>query len=142
MANTYFTPDRKNSLFVPVEPTVLSQVVTCAAATAGLDFLVPVPWENCKVTHVESKVLSTLDTAADHTITLELDAAGGSTIATLTLTAGDAIGSRDTATVDATYGDNLSRSNGTRDAININAVGGAASMVQVDMYFEAEGSGA
>lgn len=142
MANTYFTPERENSQFVPVDPAVLSQIVTCAASTAGLDFLVPIPWESCKLTHVESKVLSTLDTAADHTILLELDAAAGGTMATLTIAASGAIGTRDTATVDATYGDNLSRSNGSRDAININAIGGAASMVQVDMYFEAEGCGA
>ena len=73
MANTYFTPDRKNSHFVPVEPTVLSQVVSCAASTAGADYLVPIPWENCKITHIQSTVVSAVDTAADTTITVELD---------------------------------------------------------------------
>lgn len=135
-----YTPNIQRNIKLPVEPAQIGPV-RVTRATADVDLCVKIPWENCRLVYAYANTTMVVATA-NMAITLELDAAGGTSMATITLpTASSAIG--DTAewvVVSAAACKNLGRQDTSRDAINITVTGsdtheGAA---DVYMWFEPE----
>lgn len=126
------------SMPIPMEPMVLGPVLV-TRTTAELNVSVYVPWKNCKLAYAYA-VTTTVVGTANFEIDLELNAASGTEIMSITLpTASSAVGDIAEATFsNASAGYNLDRDNADRDAINIeigaHESGAAAAMVF--MYFE------
>ena len=116
--------------------------ILVARSTGALDYPVPVPTARpCRLIRVEA-ITTTVVATADFTIDVELNAAGGSAIGTVTIaTSGSAIVTIDTlAWADMTQANakNLSSANAARDYINLecnlHASGAAGAMVY--LFFE------
>lgn len=134
-----YSPQKENTMPIPVEPSVLSTYVPVGAATAGYDITVQIPWKNCRLVHAYSNVVATLDTAAAPTVALELNAAGGTAIGTITAAAGDTPGTQDEIASIGTAGRGLNRDDTSKDAINLNAKStNATGAFMVHMFFESE----
>ena len=132
-----YTASYSPSLPIPGEPAVLGPI-TCARAALETNIAVYVPWKNCKLVHAYA-VTKVAVASANYEIDLELNAAAGTEIMTITVaTSGSAIGTIAEATFsDATAGYDLDRDNADRDAINIEIGGNAgAGTVDIFMYFE------
>ena len=134
-----FTATKTKTLPVPAEPGVLSCYV--ANSSAETNTLVYVPWENCKLSYAYIVCVSACSaTTAATEIDLELNAAGGTEMMSITVAAGaTAVGTIDEATVSSQDAcENLSASVAARDAINIEMDGptDASGAWMLYMYFE------
>ena len=129
---------------IPAEPMILH----CMLHNADNENVpVYVPWKSCKLVHAYTTILTAIDAGTGTVLTLELDAAAGSAMYTITVAASAAVGDIDEgtkpttisyATWDANRGQ-LDRSNTSRDAINIDINGdgtGDAGTMWLTMYFE------
>jgi len=132
-----YTSRKSNSLPVPTEPGVL--MLNVARTTAELNYPIYIPWKNCRLVYAYAITTVVVGTA-DMEIDIELDAAGGTEIMTITVaTASSAIGDITEATfTDESAGQSLDRDDSARDAVvlevGLDATGaGAATVV---MYFE------
>jgi len=117
---------------------VMSILCTRPASTADLP--VPVPAKNCRLIHVEA-ITTTVVATADYVIDLELNAASGSAIGTITIaTSGSAIGTIDTlvwANMTQANAQNLSYDDANRDYINLELNGNAAAgACMLYLFFE------
>ena len=126
------------SVAVPIEPAVIGPI-RVTRTTANVDLPVQIPWKNCKLVYAYA-VTTTVVATADFKIDLELDAASGTEMMTMTLaTASSAVGDLAEATfTDASACERLDRDAADRDRINIevnlHATGAAAA--DVWMFFE------
>ena len=105
-----------------------------------MDMAVQVPWKNCRLVHAYGNTVTAV-ASADLVIDLELNAASGTTIGTITLpTSSSAIGdTADMVIASAGAGQNLDRDVTTRDAINIETVtASGAAAADIFLYFEQE----
>ena len=120
---------------------VVSQLV--ARSSANQDYPVPVPSKACRLIRAEA-ITTTVVATADMTIDLELNAAGGSAIGTITVaTSGSAIGTIDTlewADMTQANAKSLSLDDSARDYINleVNSHATGAGGAMVHLFFERE----
>lgn len=129
---------------IPAEPMVLHALLHNAD---NENVLVYVPWKSCKLVHAYTTVLTAIDSGTGCVLTLELNAAAGSAMYTITIAASAPVGAIDEGTKpstityeqwDANRGQ-LDRSNTSRDAINIDINGDGtddAGTLWLTMYFE------
>ena len=118
-------------------PGVLSIVVNNSAAETNIP--VSVPWKNCRLAHAETVVTTAIDGDGAMEIDLELNAAGGTEMMSITVAASSAVGDVDYASVsNAAACNKLDRDNTSRDVINIEVDGSATGTGQVMLflYFE------
>ncbi len=117
-----------------VTPGCRTTVSTIFPATKG-DFLVPIPFRG-RLVHAQSNVIVAVGgSAADITVSLEKDAAGGTSLGTMTVAASAGVGTEDTVTL---------TTSGAKDALSIDnqdicvAVTGsqASGMCMLYMIFE------
>ena len=134
-----YTANLNNSLPTPTEPGVLSVYLANSAGTS--DVVVYVPWKDCRLAYAYTACVATVDTAAAMAIDLELNAAGGTAIGTITIAASSAIGDLDELTgLDAVAAaKNLDREDASVDAINCEVTGtNATGAAMLFLYFEPE----
>jgi hypothetical protein len=78
-----YTPLMQNKMPLPVEPAVLScHLVNSTAAT---DVPVYVPWKRCKLVYAYTVVTEAIDATGAMEIDLELNAAGGTEFASISV---------------------------------------------------------
>jgi len=136
MTYTRITPTTTQ---IPLEPAVLSVHLTVPTGGTAGDVPVYVPWKNCKLAY--AYVVTTVaegDKGAVE-IDLELNAASGTEIMTITVAKNASIGDIDEATFSTqSAGENLHSDVSDRDAINVEVDGAATSTWQgtLFMYFE------
>jgi len=122
---------------IPVEPGVVSVYVPNSAAETNIP--VYVPWRNCKLSYAYTVCVTGIDTAGAMAIDLELDAASGTEIMTISVAASSSVGDIDEATFTSqAAGKNLSYDNTSRDAVNVEVDGSTTGTgaVMLYMYFE------
>jgi hypothetical protein len=118
---------------LPVDPAVISVYVPNSVAETNI--LVPVPWERCQLIHAETNVVTAIDATGAMEIDLELNAAGGTEMMTISVAGSSAVGTIDTATVSsASACKGLSRSDASYDYINVEVDGSAAAAGAVMLY--------
>lgn len=118
-------------------PGVLPVLLNNSAAETNV--LVDIPWKNCRLAHAMAVVTTAIDGAGSMVVDIELNAAGGGDIMSLSATASAAVGTQYNATFDdATKGDSLDRDDSARDKINIEIDGSTTGTGQLMlyMYFE------
>jgi hypothetical protein len=131
-----YTPLMNNKMPLPVEPAVLScHLVNSASAT---DVPIYVPWKRCKPVYAYTVVTEAIDTSGAMEIDLELNAAGGTEFASITVAKSSAVGDIDEATM-ASY-PSCDREDTSIDAVNAEIDGGAAASgsVMLYVYFESD----
>lgn len=134
-----YTATKYNSLPCPSEPSVLSVYFSNSAAETNIP--VYVPWKNCRLVYAIAYVATVIDNTANLEIDLELNAAGGTEMMSITVTKNSAVGaSFEATTSSAAACKALDRDDSNRDAVNIEIDGsstgtGALNLV---MYFESE----
>jgi len=123
---------------LPLEPAVLSIHLAALSAGTATDTAVYIPWKNCKLAYAYTVTTTAEGDKGAVTCKLELDAAGGSEIGTVTIAKNAAVGDIDEI-VFATeaYGENLHSDVSNRDAINIETDGVSTTTWQgmLFMYF-------
>jgi len=135
-----YAPDREDTFPVPIEPAVLMVHLVNSAAETNVPIYIP--WNKCRLMYGYAIVTSAIDGSGAMEIDLELDAADGTAMATVSVTASDAVGTVTELTIsDEAACSNLSRADTSRDAINfeIDGSSGAAGEVDVILYFERSG---
>jgi hypothetical protein len=104
------------------------------------DIPVYVPWDSCKLVYAYTVTTVAEGNQGAVEIDLELDAASGSEIMSITVAQNAAIGDLDEATTYTTEAasENLGRKDTSRDAVNIEITGAASTAWQgmLYMYFE------
>lgn len=123
---------------IPAEPAVLAVALT-APSNATADVLVYVPWKECNLVYAYTVTTVAEGNVAAVEIDIELNAASGTEIMTITVAQNAAIGDIDEATFTTeTAGRALDRGNTARDAVNIEIAGGTSNTWQgmLYMYFE------
>ena len=133
-----YSPEKRDSMPIPVEPAHLDAYLKVTSAETNR--IVYIPWKG-PVKLVYAYVVT--ETAEGNTaaveIDLELNAAGGTEIMTITVAQNAAVGDVDEATYTSeSAAKGLSRDNTSKDAINIEvgANAGAAWTGTLRMYFE------
>jgi hypothetical protein len=123
---------------IPAEPAVLS--VHVSNSKSATDIPVYVPWKNCRLVHAVAYVTTHVDTAGAMEIDLELNAASGTEMMSISVPADSAVGTAVEATTSsASACQNLDRDDANRDAVNIEVDGGAGTgAVALHLYFESE----
>ncbi len=132
-----YTPTRTEAMPLPVEPSVLSVYVPNSAAETNI--VVYVPWKSCKLSYAYTTVVAAIDATDAMEIDLELNAAGGTEMMTITVAASSAVGTLDEATVSSQAAcEDLSSDNASRDAVVVEVDGSAAAdgAVMLYLYFE------
>jgi hypothetical protein len=98
--------------------------------------LVPIPWENVRLVKAVASITEAVDAVADWEIDLELNAAAGTEMMTITIAASAAVGAVYEATVTTESAcQNLSAAIAARDAINIESDGSATPTGAANLYF-------
>jgi hypothetical protein len=134
-----YTPKRTETMPIPVEPGVMCAYVKNHATAT--DTPVYVPWKNCQLSYAYSLCVEACTaTSAGTTIVMELNAASGTAMQTITIAAGaTAVGVLDEAAVTSQDAcENLSSDNTSRDVVNLTIDGptDADGAFMVYMYFE------
>ena len=127
----------QNKCPLPVDPGVLCVHVPNSASETNMP--VYVPWKNCQLSYAYSVVAEAIDTAGAMEIDLELNAAGGTEMMTISVAASSAVGDIDEATVSsASACKGLTYDDASYDAVNIEIDGsaGASGSVNLFLYFE------
>ena len=110
---------------IPLEPAVLSVDLTAATDGSASDVPVYVPWKNCKLAY--AYVVTTVAEADKGAvgIDLELNAASGTAIGTITVAQNALVGDVDelSSFTSESAGENLHSNVSTRDAINVEVDG-------------------
>lgn len=134
-----YTASRYNTMPIPSEPAVLSVHVNNSASAT--DIPVYVPWKNCRLVHAVAYVATAIDTSGAMEIDLELNAASGTEMMSISVAASSAVGTAAEATVSSADAcKHLDRDDANRDAVNIEVDGGtgASGAVNLQLYFESE----
>lgn len=134
-----YTAGYDNSMFIPVEPAVLSAYIPNTASETNV--VINVPWKACRLAYAYAVNVAAVDTAGAMEIDLELNAAAGTEMMSITVAAAAAVGDQTEATITTPAAcKDLSREDGDRDAVCVEVDGsaGAAGAVMLYMYFEPE----
>ncbi len=104
--------------------------------SAEVNVLVPIPWENVRLVKAVASVTEVVDGVADWEIDLELNAAAGTEMMSITVDSSAAVGTiwEGTITTPAACQD-LSAANAARDAICIESDGSGTPTGAVNIYF-------
>ena len=116
----------------PVTPRIPSIYIPNSAAETNIP--VAVPWDNCQLTYAQTVVLSAIDNTGPMEIDLEIDAAGGTEIGSITVAQNESVGAEDEVKITAADAEGLS----SNSKINIEVDGSAAAAgaVMLYLYFE------
>ena len=128
----------QDTLPVPAEPAVLS-VHILGPDTGTKDIPIYVPWKNCTLAYAYTVTTVTEGNVNNVGIDLELNAASGSAIGTITVAKNAAVGDLDEiGTITRANARDLNRENTSRDAVNIEitSAGTTAWQGTLFMYFE------
>jgi len=120
-----YTKVRRKTMPIPVEPAVLAVHLISPAGTT-VDIPVYIPWESCKLTYAYTVTTVAEGNDAAVGIDLELDAASGTAIGTVTVAQNASVGDLDEIVFAATpsaAGENLSALISGRDQINLEVTG-------------------
>jgi hypothetical protein len=123
---------------IPAEPMVMCMYLPNAN---NHNIIAYVPWKNCRLSYCYTVVTTVIDNNSDDMVlTLELNAAAGSTMASITIAKNSAVGTVDTPTLTAANCRKLDRDDSTRDAINVDVNGdsSASGAVMLYLYFESD----
>lgn len=137
-----YTARRRDTMPVPVEPAVL-QVYLVGPDTATVDIPVYVPWDRVRMTYCYTVTTVAEGDVNDVEIDLELNAASGTEIYTITVAQDSAVGDLDEGTLTtAAAARNLGRHDTARDAVNIEVASAGTTTWQgiLFMYFEPDHS--
>jgi len=110
---------------IPLEPSVISVDLTAATDGSASDVAVYVPWKNCKLAYAYVVTTVAEGNKGAVGIDLELNAASGTAIGTITVAQNASVGDIDELS-SFTYeyaGENLHSNVSDRDAINIEVDG-------------------
>jgi hypothetical protein len=132
-----YTATKTDSIPIPVQPAWLSCYVLNSASETNVPIYIP--WRNCRLAHAYTVVVGVVDGDGAMEIDLELNAAAGTEMMTITVAASAAVGDIDEATVSTQSAcENLSRDNADRDAVNIEVDGSTTGTggVMLHMFFE------
>jgi hypothetical protein len=107
-------------------------------STASTNVPVYVPWKRCKLVYAYTVVTEAIDATGAMEIDLELNAAGGTEFASISVAGSSAVGDIDEATI-ASY-PHFDRDDASYDAVNVEIDGSAAAAgsVMLYMYFESD----
>jgi len=131
-----FSPKLGAGIPLPSHPGVISVYLSNSAAEYNVP--VYVPWRNCQLSYAYAVVQTIIDTVGAMEIDLELNAAGGTEMMTISAT-GATIGTLHEATVSNQAAcEQLDSQNSARDAVNIEVDGSTTGTgaVTLYMYFE------
>lgn len=134
-----YTAGTENTMSIPIEPAVLSCYVPNSAAETNI--VVNIPWKECRLAYAYAVCLTAVDTAGAMEIDLELNAASGTEMMSISMAAAAAAGDQAEGTITTPAAcKSLDRTDGDRDAICIEVDGsaGATGAVMLYMYFEGE----
>ena len=133
-----YTANILNVMPVPAgEPGVLTVRVFNSAAESNVP--VYVPWTFCRLAYAYAAVTEAIDATGAMEIDLELNAASGTEMMSISIAKSSDVGTIAEATVtSASACRALDRTNTSRDAVNIEVDGSAAAAGSADiiMYFE------
>lgn len=139
MAFTQFVRKFKKKSPLDCDIKVMQAHVVNSAAETNL--IVPIPWENVRLVKWVGVVAEAIDATGGSEIDLELNAAAGTEMMTMTVAKSAAVGTVYEGTVSNQPAlERLSASDSTRDAMNIEVDGSAAAAGSLNMifYFEPE----
>lgn len=112
---------------------VLHAYVTNTSAETNV--LMPIPWENQRLVKAVACVTEVIDNVADWEIDLELNAAGGTEMMSISITKNSAVGTIFESTVTTQSAcERLGGREGARDAINIESDGSNTPTGTVNLY--------
>jgi hypothetical protein len=131
--------DVKLSRHCPVlgEPGILQLYI--ANTSDEKNYLMDIPWKNCRLASAYTTCVTAFDSCGAMELDIELNAAAGTEMMTLQVSAGTSIGVQDYATVSSAAACNaLDRDDASRDKINIEVDGSASAVgaVMLTMLFE------
>ena len=133
-----YSAEKYNTCQVPCEPAVIGPI-RVTRSTGDLEYPVKIPWKHCRLVYAYA-MCTTVVATADFEIDIELNAAGGTEMMSITLpTAASAVGGVAEATVTTPAAcENLDRDDTDRQKINIevNLHASAAAAADVWMFFE------
>lgn len=134
-----YTSNLQDSVPVAVEPAVLWAYVNNSASETNV--VVNIPWKSCRLAYAYFVVTTIIDNTADLEIDLELNAASGTEMMSITVTKNSAVGTQFEASISSHAACKaLSRDDADRDAVCIeidgSTTGTGAGIVY--LYFEAE----
>jgi hypothetical protein len=133
-----YTAYTQNTLPVPAEPGVLSIHVVSPSSTND-DRAVSIPWKNCTLTYAYTVTTIAEDGTNAVYLDLELNAASGSAMGTITVAQSAPVGDIDEiGTLTRANCIALDRDDAARDAINIEATSAGANTWEgtLFLYFE------
>jgi hypothetical protein len=129
---------RRKTMPIPVEPAVLG--VALVQVNGTVDVPVYIPWESCRLVYAYTVTTVAEGNDAAVGIDLELNAASGSAIGTITVTQNAAVGDlHEIGTITEANAENLSALDSARDAINAEITGtvsGGTWQGMLYLYFE------
>lgn len=119
---------------LPVEPVVLSCHLVNTVAETNVP--ISIPWEDVELVYAYTVCTEAIDATGAMEIDLELNAAGGTELATITVAGSSAVGDIDEATISTRS--RLSYNDTSYDAVVAEVDGSAAAdgSVMLFMYFE------
>ena len=133
-----YTAVKTNTMPIPAEPAVIG-VHLVAPSNATADVPVYVPWKECNLVYAYTVTTVAEGNVGAVEIDLELNAASGTEIMTITVAQNAAIGDLDEATFTTLSASKaLDREDTARDAVNNEIAGGTSNTWQgmLYMYFE------
>ena len=133
-----YTAIKSNTMPIPLEPALLSVHLTAPSNTTT-DVPVYIPWKECNLAFAYTVTTVAEGDVAAVEIDLELNAASGTEIMTISVARNAAIGDIDEATFTTLSASKaLDREDTARDAVNIEIAGGTSNTWQgmLYMYFE------
>ena len=134
-----YTPTYYGTYPIPLEPAVLSCFIQNTSAESNL--AVYVPWEYCQMDYCyEVQLVANQAGSSSGTLDLELDAAAGTELYTMTIASSAAVGTIVEGTLTTVAPTkNLGRHDTARDAVNIEVISSnAAGAMMLYMYFTSE----
>lgn len=132
-----YSPEKRDSMPIPVEPAVLP--VHLVSISGTYDVPVYIPWKGpLKLVYAYIVTTTAEGDNGNVEVDLELDAAGGTEIMTITVARDASAGDLDEASYSSeATASGLSRDNSSKDQINIEVTGSAAVWTgMLYMYFE------
>jgi hypothetical protein len=104
--------------------------------------IIPVPWRNCRLVYGYTVVAKAIDGTGDMVCLIQLDAANGTQMASVTIPASSAVGAVTEFTITTeSVCSNLGRDDTGRDAISIDVDGSTTGTGSANFYFYLEKSG-
>jgi hypothetical protein len=132
-----YTREKVAACPAPCDPGVLSILVNNVNGASPTDSIIKIPWNNCKLVYGYSIVTTTITASkGDLAIDLERTLAGGTGIATVTSSKGDAVGTVHELTITASPESNLIFDDGGLINIEVTGASSAGGQAMLYLFFE------